>query len=350
MNRHALATALSAIASAASDGDWMLVFPAGSTKARDGRGPFTAGGKAEIEALIERTAAYHSGVDIMVDYDHQGHAVAEGLGVNAKAAGWIKELQARPDGLWARVEWTEAARAAIKAGEYRYLSPLFTADDKNRVDVLLNVALVNMPAFDLAAHAASTKGEVQVDFLKKAAKALGLEESASEEAVLAKIAANAKPEAIAAAALKPVALAAGLAETATAEQIAAAFKARGDSDAVVTALKAELAATAGRLATIEKASATEKATALVDGAIREGRVGVKPLRDHYVARASASAEGFASVQTELAALPALGGSVIPAAQPGEKATALSAEQAQAAKLLGIPADKYLETLNKERAA
>jgi hypothetical protein len=51
-----------------------------------------------------------------------------GVGGTAKAAGWIKELQVRDDGIFGRVEWTEAAAAAIKAGEYRYLSPVFFHD------------------------------------------------------------------------------------------------------------------------------------------------------------------------------------------------------------------------------
>ncbi len=46
-----------------------------------------------------------------------------GVGGTAPAAGWIKRLEARPDGIWAAVAWTEAAQARIRAGEYRYITP-----------------------------------------------------------------------------------------------------------------------------------------------------------------------------------------------------------------------------------
>lgn len=335
---------LSAIAAASAGGDWMKVLPAGKWSARDGRGPFDSGGVGQMRAIVERSLAYLGETEMMVDYGHD---------TSGRAAGWVKRLEAREDGVWALVEWTAAAREAIKNGEFRYLSPFIT-DSKGKVDLLLNFALVNMPALDLAATAASStpkQKETAVEFMAKLREALGLSADASETAILEKIAGNATALAAAASeALKPVALAAGLPETATAEQLAAAVKGKGEGDAVVTALRAELTGTATALAALQKQVSEEKATAIVDAAIAEGRAGVKPLRGHFIARAAASAEGFAQVKTELAALPALGGgSILPAAQPGEK-TALSAELAEAAKQLGLDPAKVLETYNKERQA
>jgi len=47
-------------------------------------------------------------------------------------AGWIKDLAVLEDGLWAQVEYTEAAKKAIMAGECNYLSPMFLLDPKTR--------------------------------------------------------------------------------------------------------------------------------------------------------------------------------------------------------------------------
>lgn len=343
----AAGVALAANAAGADGGDWMKVLPAGKWSARDGRGPFTSGQIGELRQIVERSLAYLGETEMMVDYGHDNAG---------RAAGWVKELEAREDGIWARVEWTEAARTAIKAGEFRYISPFIT-DKKGQVDLLLNFALVNMPALDLAATAASTQTkETEVDFMAKLRAALGLDASVSEATILEAIAANAVALAAApAAALKPIALAAGLAETASAEQIAAAFAARaGAPDAAAfAALKADAVAMAAELKGLKEAAATEKAEALVDGAIRDKVVGFSATsRAHYIARARAGAEGFAAVQAEIAMLPRLGASgasiVPPANGGGDGKIALSAEQRERVKVLGISTEEFVATLEAER--
>lgn len=112
------------------------LLPAGKFAARDGRpGP----GKqwsindeqglklaADLNAIAARTP-------IVIDYDHQTLR-AETNGQQAPAAGWIQDVAWRPgEGLFARVEWTLAARARIEAGEYRYISPVITSDANGNV-------------------------------------------------------------------------------------------------------------------------------------------------------------------------------------------------------------------------
>ncbi len=353
--------------------NWMLIFPAGQTTARDGRGPFVAGDERGMGEIVRRTLEYAGGTDLMVDYDHQSHYGArEGVGGTAKAAGWIQEMEVRPSGIWARIEWTEAARAMIRAGEYRYLSPLFTLDDDNRVDLLLNVALTNMPAFDLAVAARMKPKE---NPMKKLLEALGLKPDAGEADALAALAAlkNGKVAlakvagladdadsgaisvrlaelAAAAADLKAVAAAAGLAKNSGAEAIVAALK-TGDESAVV-ALKAELASTAKSLEALKSGIATQNAERTVDAAIREGRVGVKPLRDHYIRRHAASAEGAKEVETEIAALPTLGrsGETIAPPPAADGAVALTAAQTEIVRQMGIKPDDYIKQIKAEREA
>lgn len=103
-----------------------------------------------IEAFREH------GTDLPIDYEHQslGGAYASPTG-QAPAAGWIRSLRAvRPGdddaaepGLFANVEWTEAARDKLAAKEYRYLSPVVIVRKRDRrVVALHSAALTNKPA------------------------------------------------------------------------------------------------------------------------------------------------------------------------------------------------------------
>jgi len=60
-------------------------------------------------------------VDIAIDYFHDAYA---------EAAGWFKEIKLEDDGkkLFARIEWTDKAKAKIKAKEIKYISAEFTLD------------------------------------------------------------------------------------------------------------------------------------------------------------------------------------------------------------------------------
>ena len=96
----------------------------------------------DATACIERHRAY--GNDLSIDYGHGVFNEHEGPQM---AAGWIRDLELRPDGLWAAgVTWTERAAAMIRAREQRYFSPAFVADEDGHVTEILNVALTLMPA------------------------------------------------------------------------------------------------------------------------------------------------------------------------------------------------------------
>jgi phage I-like protein len=171
---------------------WIKVMPAGRFQGRDGRGPFDAGDKTAMQAIIDRSVAHYAGCDLMLDYDHQSlFSAGPGKGGTAPASGWFKQFEARDDGIYGQVEWTAAAAEKIKSQEYRYISPLFTTQKTTgkvwRID---NAALVNQPNLPLDAIAAAAQRfeskEVPPmnEFLAKVAKALGLEDGASEEAVI----------------------------------------------------------------------------------------------------------------------------------------------------------------------
>lgn len=87
---------------------------------------------------------------IPVDYDHLSmEPKSPGDG---KAAGWIRALDLRENDseLWAEVAWTPEAAEAIKAGEYRFVSPSFVRDyvwkeGKNIGATLIAAAITNHP-------------------------------------------------------------------------------------------------------------------------------------------------------------------------------------------------------------
>lgn len=175
------------------------LFPCGQFSARDGRPKSMKGVSArtwqctstEAQTLI--SAWQTRATPLVIDYEHQTQN-AEDNGKPAPAAGWITQLDWQEGkGLFADVEWTERARAYIRAKEYRYISPVFAFDTSTgAVSVLHCAALTNYPALDGmtvvtakidtdAVHEKST-GEhpMNKDLLAFLQKTLGLPAEATE--------------------------------------------------------------------------------------------------------------------------------------------------------------------------
>lgn len=141
---------VAALASVAANAHEVQLMPVGDFRAIDGRpgnGRNWHLDRAAAEALIK---GFNTRVnDLAIDYEHQTLR-ANDNGQPAPAAGWIKALEWREGkGLFAKVEWTERAKAMIAAGEYRYISPVFYYDKQTLVPTgLAPAALVNYPAID----------------------------------------------------------------------------------------------------------------------------------------------------------------------------------------------------------
>jgi len=136
------------------------------------------------------------GVKLPIDYAHDEEGIA---------SGWITDLELRDDGLYALIDWTPRARAAIGAQELQFLSPSFDLNGwdstigKRVGPMLQGAALLNTPfLFDLPSVAATREpnpthhpdpeGPPQKGntMLKKLLLALGLPEDTTEEAALEK--------------------------------------------------------------------------------------------------------------------------------------------------------------------
>lgn len=149
-------------------------------------------------------------IDLAIDYSHNS---------GDKAAGWVKDVEHRSDGLWLLVEWTKAAAEAIRNKEFRYFSPEF-ADEyidaetgKKYKDVLFGGGLTNRPFLkDLvpvnlsevfteeeSADNDEKEGQQQEDetvnaFMEQMRKALKLSDDATEDQILAAVAAANRPD------------------------------------------------------------------------------------------------------------------------------------------------------------
>jgi len=119
--------------------EWIRILPLGQVELSDNREPFEVDA-ASLAAMV--TAFRSRGVDLVIDYEHQSLQ-----GERAPAAGWIKDLEARSDGLWARVDWTKQAQEYLLSKEYRYFSPVLRLDPSSRKPMaLLHLGLTNIPA------------------------------------------------------------------------------------------------------------------------------------------------------------------------------------------------------------
>lgn len=348
-------------------GAWMRLLPAGTFSTRDGRGPFTAGDRAALQKIVDTSRAYAGETELVIDYDHQTvFGAKDGVGGRAPAAGWIKELQARDDGIYGLVEWTEAAAAAIKAKEYRYISPVFFHDKTGRVLALQLAALTNTPALDLTAVAASARFATRDTDMDKIAAALGLAGGSGEDAILAALNAQlAASTAIAAAAglagdAKPadvqaavaaafadrgkVAAAVGLAATASTDQIVAAFSAGGKVDPTKYVPIEQVQQLTAAVNALQAGQLADKAEQAVASAIKDGKL-VPALKqwglDLYKAD-PAKFTAFCSSAPVLTA-PQL---QTPAKDPAGSAT-LDEAQVAVCKALGLSGEDLKKTLADE---
>lgn len=331
--------------------EWTMLLPlgaGGSIATRDGRGPWRVG---NAEKLAAAALSAHAG-RIPIDENHATDLAAP-QGRPAPARGWATELQARADGIYGRIEWSASGAALMSEKAYRFLSPVLIVDGSGNVLDLPRASLTNTPNLR-GMPALNSEDTDPMDLLAQLRQLLGLGEAADAPAVVAKV----KDICGTSTAMQSIAKAAGLEPGATGETIlnavttlAGAAKANGAE--TIAALQSEIKEIGGKLSAALNAAATEKATAFIDGAIREGRVGVKPMREHYIARHAASADGAAGVEKEINALPKLGpGATLQVEPPAPKdgTVALNAAQQEAARLLGIKPEDYAKTLAAETAS
>lgn len=173
------------------------LLPFGTFKAKDGRPYGLQGWRLDAYSAAAALRNIQSlADDFLIDYEHQT-LYTDKTGQKAPASAWVSraDFEIRDDGIYAtNIEWTEAAKAAIEAKEYRYISPVIQYDKKTGVVTgALMAALVNHAAIDgltdLAAAHFSFNVEEDSPVDKETLALLGLDENASPEQIAQAVAA-----------------------------------------------------------------------------------------------------------------------------------------------------------------
>lgn len=306
--------------------DWIQIFPAGPELATvDGR----AFKMSNPQAFVDAQRASNS-KPILVDYDHLSSFMPEENG-DQTAAGWIEKLEVRDGEIWARVAWTIRAAKQIADREWRFVSPEFRVNKKTGEIAMLDaVALVNRPAFQMKALArASATKPGDTPMLKEIAKALGLSEDATEEQILTAI--REKDQEL---------------ETAKASQSTPStkdFMPRADYDRVLArAEKAE-----GKLTEAQEAARKDEVETMIASAVSAGKI-APASKDHYVALAMASDDGFEEVKKLTDTLP----KITDPSNLDDKSTnahGLSDADREMCATLGVPEEDYAKQLAANKA-
>lgn len=323
--------------------EWVHLLPAGNLRTNDGRGPYAVGDATQLMA-----ESLPAGGRLILDENHATD-LAGPRGEPAPARGWIVELQARENGIWGKVEWTPYGRRLISSKAYRGISPAIAHDKNMKVTAIRRASLVNLPNL---LGLETLHQETSMTLLEKLRKALGLDDTTSEDALVTAVttlhASQAESTVTLQAQLVPIAKAAGLGDDADAVAILGAVEKLsqgGGTDATVTALQSELATVTNKLNTLDQDTRKKAATNFVDAAIVSGKVGVKPLRDHYITMHMADP---ARVEKEIGSFPVLGSSGALTTPPAEGAEAgLTADTKRAIALMGISEADYKKTLAAE---
>ncbi|MEY2689725.1 MAG: hypothetical protein RL375_3924 [Pseudomonadota bacterium] len=314
------------------------LLPAGQFSARDGRpGPGKSWSVTDERGVALAAAMNHvvASTPIVIDYEHQT-LHKEKNGQPAPAAGWIKSVTwLSGKGLVSDVEWTDKARAAINAGEYRYISPVITWDrDSGAVTGVHLAALTNYPALlGMDAAVAALSSLTPTDDLQEPPMKLLL---AALATMMGQAALATADEATAVAAVQawkpqpaplPEALTTALGLQAGADE-AAALSAVGKLKSPDPVSMQTIAALQTQLAALSAQVNGDKVVATVDQAVKDGKL-IPAMRDWAL---DLGRKDMAALSTYLAAAPVVAldgqthGKTVPVGS--QQTDALSAEIAR----------------------
>ncbi len=294
----------------------LKLIPAGEFRGLDGRGagdrPWLLDAQGAARCVRARR---EQATDLVIDYEHQSLQCG-GNGMPNPAAGWMGQMEAADDGLYALdVRWTARAAQMIRDGEYRYLSPVFEYEfQSGRVIRVLSAALTNTPNLDeigdIALRAAAHRRlsqEIVVPLDTAIATALGVAEDATADTAVAAIAALRR-------------------------QADTPDPAKWVPATAVAAMQADIAA-------LRTAQSAAEVAQIIDGAMREGRL-VEALRPWAESLGRSNPQALRDYVAAAQAIPALTGTQSGGQPPagGDPAAQLTeAEREVAAKLMIDPA-------------
>lgn len=338
--------------------EWVNLLPAGELSTSDGLRYLVD--QAAMEAIMASVNARR--VDLVIDYEHQTYE-----GGQAPAAGWVKELQARPDGIWGRVAWTERGKGYVANREYRYLSPvILVSKDSRRVMDLVAVGLTNVPRInDFPPLTNKDKGDQGMNWLDKLKTVLGLEAGASEEQAVAAVEKTLNSAKGLLATLRTLV---GLNESAEAPQVLESVKtelnkakagagqvipnsvlaalklsAGAGESAVLGAIRGlqegsqQLEALQNRLEALERGDLERQANSLVDAAMKAGKV-APASKDDALKWATKDPKGFEAYMNTAPRVVPMGD--LPDGPTKTPGAGLDDVQREVNKMLGVPDEVF----------
>ena len=289
--------------------------PAGTlVKGRDGR---TWKNQNPKQVALNSNARLPS---LPIDENHSTDLAAP-KGGSSPAFGWMSNLCAdESDAVWADVEWTERGRGALAKKEYRFISPVFSTNEKGEINCILRAALTNTPNLQLPALNSEQPEQITTEdeyMEKELCAALGLAETATVNDALAAIDT-----------LKT-------ARNAAQHVDLAAYAPRAELNAALErAVNAETQA-----AELNAAQLKKEAAAAVDEAVKAGKI-PPALTETYI-NLCATREGFERFKDIAAKTPAIidGKPQVPAAPP-DSGVSLNSEDAAFARAAGYSVEEW----------
>lgn len=314
--------------------EWIQLTPAGVFTACDGRGPFVA----DVDAIFKAAKGRKLPIDINHAIDIKG-----AKGEPSPAVGWIEELQARKNGIWGRVNWTDAGLEILQRREYGAISPVLiaTKDKPARVVEIARASLCNDPALPQLNRLFNKNGETPMD--KELRAVLGLPETASDDEVLASVKDVKASQKAMTATFSSLKKEIGLDEKTDVKTTFETFKSRLNGNSSTTALEEKVSQLNAKLVEVEHQRVREKAEAFVSKAIADFKI-LPALKDHFIDRYCRTP---AEVEKEISAMPALMQAGLGKSQPVAEGS-LSDEEKRVCELMGVTEKAFQDTRKKEK--
>lgn len=343
------AQTLPATADQAGAPEWIHLLPAGVAgriETDDDRGPYLI---ADAQKIID--ASFAGEAKLAIDENHATDLAAP-RGDPAPARGWIVGMQARPDGIWGRVEWTAHGAELVASRAYRGISPVILAGKDDKViHSILRASLVNRP--NLRGMASLHQKETGMNFRDKLIEMLGLAATATDDEVMAALSKKMKGGADAPAmqsAFSDVAVALGLgkdakpADLVAAAQAARASKSDAGRDGLITELQSSVLSLATELNAMKAGQSAAASEAFYNQALAERRAGVGPRsKAHLISMHQSDPAAAEAFVADMPQLNSTATSLEPPAPKGGEVH-LNAAQKAVARQLGRTEAEYAAEL------
>lgn len=249
--------------------EWVHLLPVatGPVRTFDGRGPYRVTDAAAVIAASFNTDARDEH-GLIIDENHSSMLAAP-VGLPSPSRGKILEMEARPDGVWGRIEWNAAGHALMADRSYRGISPVIVHDAQGRVVRIKNASLVNYPNLRglTALHM-----ETSMTFKAKLAEKLGLPDAASEDDILGAVSGAGASTALQSA-MTNIGAVLGI-DALNTTAIVTAVKGKLAAEASLTTLQAENTSLLAENATLKAAQTRKASEAAIDAGIAEMRSGL----------------------------------------------------------------------------